>query len=94
MENEANFIELLDNFDEIFGKNIETDGRVAEFYSEICLNIPVIYFILGRMKDVEDSWDRISAICEKREAYKTTFAKFKLMKVSIDNKFNNNVETS
>ena len=82
MENETNYNELLDNFDEIFGKHMD-DEQIANYYSEICLNIPSIYYMLGRMKDIEESWDRISAICEKRQAYKMVYAKFKLMKVSI-----------
>ena len=40
--------------------------------------------MLGRMKDIDESWDRISAICEKREAYKIAFGKFKLMQSSIN----------
>lgn len=93
MENEANYHELLDNFDEIFGEHIEEE-RITDYYSEICLNIPVIYYMLGRMKDIEESWDRISAICEKREAYKMTFAKFKLMQASIRLKNETHMETS
>lgn len=58
MENEANYNELLDSFEEIFQEKVENE-TIAEYYSEICLNIPVIYFMLGRMKDIDESWDRI-----------------------------------
>jgi len=83
----------LDNFDEIFGKYVDTDEVIADYYCEICLNLPVIYLMLGRMKDIDESWDRISAICEQREAYKVSFAKFKLMQVSINLKSKMHLET-
>lgn len=78
MEHEANYNELLDNFEAFFGDHIEEE-KIAEYCSEICLNISVIYCMLDRMNDIEEFWDRIGAICEGREAYNMAFAKFKLM---------------
>ena len=58
MEHEANFIELLDNYDEFFGSKIE-HPKVAEYYSEIYLKIPAFYLMLDRLKVIDDTWDRI-----------------------------------
>ena len=86
MENESNYIGLLENYEILFNTKIEKED-IAEYYSELCLNIPAIYLILGRLKDLEDLWDTIQDICENRKAYDLTLAKFRLMQASIRIKF-------
>lgn len=68
LEHEANFLELIDQAKETFGDMLD-DVDIADYYSEICLNIQSIYFLLNRFKDINDCWSRIEALLEGRDTY-------------------------
>ena len=86
LEHEQNFTNLLENSQQLFGvKN--KNNLIDLYYSELCLNVPSIYLMINKVKDLDKLWDTISAICESSKPYELTLAKVKLMQVSIGLKF-------
>lgn len=86
MENEHNFVDLLENHKSYFKEKYQKE-LVIEYYKELCLNLPGIYLLLGRLKDLENILDCISAICETGKPYEVTFAKLKLLQASVGMKY-------